>query len=297
MATTFQFAPSGTSWMTKMKFLTLCVCFLALQLLIFGGHGTGGWLTRYDIYHSDCVVLDRGLCAFSKLIIFLTLFIVQSPHCCSPTPLNLSYYFTPWHWHIFAATAHWKKMPVSNEPPPPRAYHTMTRIGSRFLLIGGYDGKSTFSDMWWLVSEGLFSLFSSAFGIVTWNFESSSYNSLPWDWVIHRLELKPIVHFLEPCVIFLCWTYNHNCAGHWQRTQLPNGRFCPQPTVSKMPVLQELGHPQASHLQEIVRYNSAFTFTNIDKGWNLTHALGSCALIWRYLLLVDIDQNYFLRFL
>lgn len=50
-------------------------------------------------------------------------------------------------------------MPVSNEPPPPRAYHTMTRIGSRFLLIGGYDGKSTFSDMWWLVSEGLF-LFS-----------------------------------------------------------------------------------------------------------------------------------------
>ncbi len=49
-------------------------------------------------------------------------------------------------------------MPVSNEPPPPRAYHTMTRIGPRFLLIGGYDGKSTFGDMWWLVSEGLFSL-------------------------------------------------------------------------------------------------------------------------------------------
>lgn len=47
-------------------------------------------------------------------------------------------------------------MPVSNEPPPPRAYHTITRIGSRFLLIGGYDGKSTFSDMWWLVSEGPF---------------------------------------------------------------------------------------------------------------------------------------------
>lgn len=30
------------------------------QLLIFGGHGTGGWLTRYDVYHNDCVVLDRG---------------------------------------------------------------------------------------------------------------------------------------------------------------------------------------------------------------------------------------------
>lgn len=80
------------------------------QLLIFGGHGTGGWLTRYDIYHNDSMVLDR-------------------------------------------ATVQWKKLPVSNEPPPPRAYHTMTRIGPRFLLIGGYDGKSTFGDMWWLVSE------------------------------------------------------------------------------------------------------------------------------------------------
>lgn len=31
-----------------------------LQLLLFGGHGTGGWLSRYDIYYNDCVVLDRG---------------------------------------------------------------------------------------------------------------------------------------------------------------------------------------------------------------------------------------------
>jgi hypothetical protein len=31
-----------------------------LQLLMFGGHGTGGWLSRYDIYYNDCVVLDRG---------------------------------------------------------------------------------------------------------------------------------------------------------------------------------------------------------------------------------------------
>lgn len=31
------------------------------QLLVFGGHGTGGWITRYDIYHNDCVILDRGL--------------------------------------------------------------------------------------------------------------------------------------------------------------------------------------------------------------------------------------------
>jgi len=29
-------------------------------LLMFGGHGTGGWLSRYDIYYNDCIILDRG---------------------------------------------------------------------------------------------------------------------------------------------------------------------------------------------------------------------------------------------
>uniref|UniRef100_M4FIB2 Disease resistance protein n=1 Tax=Brassica campestris TaxID=3711 RepID=M4FIB2_BRACM len=51
-------------------------------------------------------------------------------------------------------TAQWKRLPISNdEPPPPRAYHTMTSIGARHLLIGGFDGKSTFGDLWWLVPE------------------------------------------------------------------------------------------------------------------------------------------------
>lgn len=80
------------------------------QLLVFGGHGTGGWLTRYDIYHNDCVILDR-------------------------------------------ASVQWKRLALNSEPPPPRAYHSMTRIGTQFLLSGGYDGKSTFGDFWWLVSE------------------------------------------------------------------------------------------------------------------------------------------------
>ena len=57
-------------------------------------------------------------------------------------------------------TAQWKRLPISNdEPPPPRAYHTMTSIGARHLLIGGFDGKSTFGDLWWLVPEGIFLLF------------------------------------------------------------------------------------------------------------------------------------------
>ncbi|XP_015577183.1 protein GLUTELIN PRECURSOR ACCUMULATION 3 isoform X2 [Ricinus communis] len=80
-------------------------------LLLFGGHGTGGWLSRYDIYYNDCIVLDR-------------------------------------------VSAQWKRLLTSGDPPPARAYHTMTCIGSRYLLFGGFDGKSTFGDLWWLVPEG-----------------------------------------------------------------------------------------------------------------------------------------------
>ncbi|CBI40235.3 unnamed protein product, partial [Vitis vinifera] len=79
-------------------------------LLLFGGHGTGGWLSRYDIYYNECIVLDR-------------------------------------------VSVQWKRLPTSNEPPPARAYHSMTCIGSRYLLFGGFDGKSTFDDLWWLVPE------------------------------------------------------------------------------------------------------------------------------------------------
>jgi len=28
--------------------------------LLFGGHGTGGWLSRYDVYYNECIILDRG---------------------------------------------------------------------------------------------------------------------------------------------------------------------------------------------------------------------------------------------
>ncbi|KAM7526803.1 hypothetical protein LguiA_016705 [Lonicera macranthoides] len=79
-------------------------------LLLFGGHGTGGWLSRYDIYHNDCVVLDR-------------------------------------------VSVHWKRLPTTNDPPPARAYHSVTCIGSRYLLFGGFDGKMTYGDLWWLVPE------------------------------------------------------------------------------------------------------------------------------------------------
>lgn len=51
-------------------------------------------------------------------------------------------------------SAQWKRLPVSSEAPSARAYHSMTTIGSRHLLFGGFDGKTTFGDLWWLVPEG-----------------------------------------------------------------------------------------------------------------------------------------------
>lgn len=48
----------------------------------------------------------------------------------------------------------WKRLPTSNEPPAARAYHSMNCVGSRYLLFGGFDGKSTYGDLWWLVPEG-----------------------------------------------------------------------------------------------------------------------------------------------
>ncbi|KAE8645964.1 hypothetical protein Csa_023882, partial [Cucumis sativus] len=84
-------------------------------LLLFGGHGTGGWLSRYDVYHNDCIVLDR-------------------------------------------VTLSGNALPTGNEAPSARAYHSMNCIGSRHLLFGGFDGKSTFGDLWWLVTEDLTSL-------------------------------------------------------------------------------------------------------------------------------------------
>lgn len=39
-----------------------------MQLLLFGGHGTGGWLSRYDVYYNDTIILDRGRFLLTVLI-------------------------------------------------------------------------------------------------------------------------------------------------------------------------------------------------------------------------------------
>lgn len=56
------------------SYLTLLGRCFVLQLLLFGGHGTGGWLSRYDIYYNDTIILDRcelsvfSCCTLNKYI-------------------------------------------------------------------------------------------------------------------------------------------------------------------------------------------------------------------------------------
>ncbi|KAL0922920.1 hypothetical protein M5K25_006950 [Dendrobium thyrsiflorum] len=54
---------------------------------------------------------------------------------------------------VVKVSVQWKRLSTNNEPPPPRAYHSMTCIGARYILFGGFDGKTTFGDIWWLVPE------------------------------------------------------------------------------------------------------------------------------------------------
>lgn len=62
---------------------------------------------------------------------------------------------------IPVVSVQWRRLPTTNDPPAARAYHTLTCIGSRYLLFGGFDGKSTYGDLWWLVPEGNPVLFSN----------------------------------------------------------------------------------------------------------------------------------------
>eukprot|EP00899_Mesostigma_viride_P008972 jgi/Mesvir1/18076/Mv09382-RA.2 len=89
---------------------------LGPRLLFFGGHGTTGWLSRYPIYFNDCTILDRE-------------------------------------------SVTWNKLVPDGGPPAPRAYHTMAAITCppvvlpRLLLFGGFDGKTSFGDAWWLLAD------------------------------------------------------------------------------------------------------------------------------------------------
>lgn len=78
------------------------------KLVIYGGQGDEGWLTRKDIYHKDVAIIDRE-------------------------------------------SVKWMKTDVISDEPPERSFHSMLHIkGNTLLMFGGYNGKSTFGDIWFL---------------------------------------------------------------------------------------------------------------------------------------------------
>ncbi|KAL9268723.1 GLUTELIN PRECURSOR ACCUMULATION 3-like protein [Drosera capensis] len=50
-------------------------------------------------------------------------------------------------------TAGWTQLKLPGQAPSARCGHSVTSAGHYYLLIGGFDGKSTFGDFWWLVPE------------------------------------------------------------------------------------------------------------------------------------------------
>ncbi|CAI0560387.1 unnamed protein product [Linum tenue] len=139
-----------------------------VNLLLFGGHGTGGWLSRYDIYYNDCIILDRdGLLLLPKhqkpfqppaetvsALAGCTRFSESLVTDIAPSISYLTLWLLIYQSFLLVVSAQWKRLPIGSDPPPARAYHTMMCAGPRYLLFGGFDGKSTFGDIWWLVPEG-----------------------------------------------------------------------------------------------------------------------------------------------
>ena len=88
------------------------------KVLIFGGHGDDGWLVKQHVYYDDLFVVDMEVGRWRKL----------------DGGNNLS----------------------QNKPTPsPRAFHTVTVVGKKVLLIGGFSGEKNgttggaLADAWW----------------------------------------------------------------------------------------------------------------------------------------------------
>lgn len=79
-------------------------------MVVCGGHGTSGWLQKTDKYLDDV-------------------------------------------WLLALPTLRWSRATCkagADATPTPRAYHASAAVGGRVLVVGGYDGKQSLADCWWL---------------------------------------------------------------------------------------------------------------------------------------------------
>uniref|UniRef100_M4FIB6 Uncharacterized protein n=1 Tax=Brassica campestris TaxID=3711 RepID=M4FIB6_BRACM len=120
------------------------------RLLVFGGRGGGGPIMGDLWALKGLIDEERETPGWTQLKLP-----GQAPSArCGHTVTSGGHYVCLFQLPFALFGSAYRRLPISNdEPPPPRAYHTMTSIGARHLLIGGFDGKSTFGDLWWLVPE------------------------------------------------------------------------------------------------------------------------------------------------
>lgn len=57
-----------------------------------------------------------------------------------------------WHFlfHAVLVTLQWEPRTVKGQPPPRIGYHTTTLHDSRLIVIGGFDGRHVFDQVWCL---------------------------------------------------------------------------------------------------------------------------------------------------
>ena len=78
------------------------------KVLVFGGRGDDGWLVKQHVYYDDAHVVDRELGKWRRL----------------------------------------ERVAGSNQRPPPRAFHTMTKVGDA-PCSSAASGETALGDAWW----------------------------------------------------------------------------------------------------------------------------------------------------
>ena len=92
-------------------------------IVVFGGGGGKGWMSKQQEYRNDLHVIDRESMRWRRL--------------------------------AGSAPSEAGRGGLSPTQPGPRAFHAMCRVGERALLIGGFTGSEALNDVWWLdLDEG-----------------------------------------------------------------------------------------------------------------------------------------------
>ena len=118
------------------------------KVVVFGGHGDDGWLVKQHVYYDDAHVVDRELGRWRRLetVVGTNDALNGAASGTGPATSWTSSKGTP--LSTDAESRARSRDAVSK--PSPRAFHSMTRVGEKLFLFGGFTGDAALSDAWWL---------------------------------------------------------------------------------------------------------------------------------------------------